>query len=58
MPLYRLDASIHVEGSHSRALADIVEHEWTAAYPEDAIIRRHVGTDPLRPPHGLLPRRH
>ncbi len=47
MPLYRLDASIRVEGSHSRALADIVEQEWAAAYPEDAVIRRHVGTDPL-----------
>ncbi len=25
MSLYRLDASIRVEGSHSRAIADIVE---------------------------------
>jgi hypothetical protein len=25
--LYRLDASIRVEGSHSRAIADLVEQE-------------------------------
>jgi FMN-dependent NADH-azoreductase len=28
MTLLRLDASIRVEGSHSRANADIVEQEW------------------------------
>jgi FMN-dependent NADH-azoreductase len=47
MTLYRLDASIRTEGSHSRALADIVEAEWSAAHPDDAVIRRHVGTDPV-----------
>ncbi len=47
MTLYRLDASIRVEGSHSRALADIVEQEWTAAHPGDDVIRRHVGIDPV-----------
>jgi FMN-dependent NADH-azoreductase len=47
MALYRLDASIRVEGSHSRALADIVEQEWTARHPEDSVIRRHVGIDPI-----------
>ena len=31
--LYRLDASICVEGSHSRAIADIVEQEWSNAHP-------------------------
>ena len=30
MSLYRLDASIRVEGSHSRAIADIVA-EWRSA---------------------------
>jgi FMN-dependent NADH-azoreductase len=45
--LYRLDASIRIEGSHSRALADIVEQEWTAGHPEDPVIRRHVGIDPI-----------
>ena len=31
MSLFRLDASIRVEGSHSREIADIVEQEWRAA---------------------------
>ncbi|WP_299572252.1 hypothetical protein [uncultured Williamsia sp.] len=47
MTLFRLDASIRVEGSHSRAMADIVEREWTAGHPDDRIIRRHVGTEPI-----------
>ena len=37
MSLFRLDASIRVEGSHSREIADIVEQEWRAAHPADAI---------------------
>jgi FMN-dependent NADH-azoreductase len=45
--LYRLDASIRVEGSHSRALADLVEQEWRTAYPEEPIVRRHIGVDPI-----------
>jgi FMN-dependent NADH-azoreductase len=45
--LYRLDASIRVEGSHSRAIADIVEQEWRNAHPGEPIIRRHVGVDPV-----------
>jgi FMN-dependent NADH-azoreductase len=47
MSLYRLDASIRVEGSHSRAIADIVEQEWRNAHPGEAIIRRHVGASPI-----------
>ena len=47
MTLFRLDASIRVDGSHSRALGDLVEREWTAAHPADRVIRRHLGTDPL-----------
>ena len=47
MSLYRLDASIRVEGSHSRAIADIVEQEWHDAHPEQAVVRRHVGVDPI-----------
>jgi FMN-dependent NADH-azoreductase len=47
MSLYRLDASIRVEGSHSRAIADIVEQEWRDARPGEPIIRRHVGVDPI-----------
>jgi FMN-dependent NADH-azoreductase len=47
MSLYRLDASIRVEGSHSRAIADIVEQEWRDAHPGEPVIRRHVGVDPF-----------
>ena len=47
MSLYRLDASIRVEGSRSRAVADIVEQEWRNAHPEEPVIRRHLGVDPI-----------
>jgi FMN-dependent NADH-azoreductase len=47
MTLYRLDASIRVDGSASGELADIVEQEWLAAHPGDTIVRRHLGTNPI-----------
>jgi FMN-dependent NADH-azoreductase len=47
MSLYRLDASIRVEGSHSRDIADIVEQEWRNARPGEAVIRRHIGVEPI-----------
>ena len=47
MTLYRLDASIRTEGSHSREIADLVESEWCAANPRAEIIRRHIGTQPI-----------
>jgi FMN-dependent NADH-azoreductase len=47
MPLFRLDASIRVEGSASREIADIVEREWLDAHPGDAVERRHIGSQPL-----------
>ena len=47
MSLYRLDASIRVEGSHSRAIADIVEQEWRSTHPDQPVVRRHLGTDPI-----------
>jgi FMN-dependent NADH-azoreductase len=47
MSLFRLDASIRVEGSHSRAIADIVEQEWRDAHPYESVIRRHIGVDPI-----------
>ena len=47
MTLFRLDASIFPDQSVSRELADIVEAEWTAAHPDEQVIRRHVGTSPL-----------
>ncbi|MGY5883000.1 FMN-dependent NADH-azoreductase [Modestobacter lacusdianchii] len=47
MSLFRLDASIRVEGSASREIADIVEREWRAENPDAPVTRRHVGTEPL-----------
>ena len=47
MSLFRLDASIRVDGSHSRAIADIVEQEWRNAHPDEPVIRRHVGVEPI-----------
>ncbi len=47
MSLFRLDASILPQTSASRSLADIVEGEWTAAHPGDAIVRRNVGIEPI-----------
>jgi FMN-dependent NADH-azoreductase len=47
MSLFRLDASIRTEGSHSRAIADIVEQEWQAHHPEGTVVRRHLGADPI-----------
>jgi FMN-dependent NADH-azoreductase len=47
MTLFRLDASIRVEGSASREIADIVVEEWLAVHPGDLIVRRHIGIDVL-----------
>lgn len=47
MSLFRLDASITPATSQSRALADIVEGEWSAAHPDSIITRRDIGTEPL-----------
>ena len=47
MSLFRLDASINPANSSSRAIADIVEHEWQAAQPDGAVVRRDLGTEPL-----------
>ena len=47
MSLFRLDASIRVDGSASREIADIVEGEWVATHPGDTVVRRHLGVDPL-----------
>jgi FMN-dependent NADH-azoreductase len=45
--LFRLDASIKVEGSASREIADVVEQHWLEAHPGDHVVRRHIGTEPL-----------
>ena len=47
MSLFRLDASIRVEGSHSREIADIVEQQWRAAHPTAPVVTRHLGVDPV-----------
>src|ERR1700759_1313018 len=45
--LYRLDASIRVDGSQSRLIADIVEQQWREGHPEEPIARRPRGGDPI-----------
>jgi FMN-dependent NADH-azoreductase len=47
LSLFRLDASIRTEGSHSREIADIVEREWRDAYPDSVITNREIGVQPL-----------
>lgn len=47
MTLFRLDASIRTEGSHSRELAAIVQSEWEAAHPDETVVSREIGIDPL-----------
>ncbi|THV23626.1 FMN-dependent NADH-azoreductase [Glycomyces paridis] len=47
MNLFRLDASILPGTSSSARIADLAEAEWTAAHPGGAVVRRHLGTDPL-----------
>ncbi len=47
MSLFRLDASIRVDGSHSRAIADIVEQGWRANHPGESVVNREIGIDPL-----------
>jgi FMN-dependent NADH-azoreductase len=45
--LFRLDASIRTEGSHSRQIADVVEREWREAYPDSPVTNREIGVEPL-----------
>lgn len=47
MTLFRLDASIREHGSHSRQIADIVQSEWDAAYPDELVINRELAAEPL-----------
>jgi FMN-dependent NADH-azoreductase len=47
MTLFRLDASIFPDRSVSRELADIVEGEWADTHPDEQVIRRHIGTNPI-----------
>jgi len=45
--LFRVDASIRVEGSVSRELADTVERTWIEHHPHDTVLRRDLVADPL-----------
>lgn len=47
MTLFRLDASIRAQGSHSREIADVVQNEWLATHPHKTVVRRQIGIDPL-----------
>ncbi|CAN5416113.1 NAD(P)H-dependent oxidoreductase [soil metagenome] len=47
MNLFRLDASIRIEGSVSRQLADVAEAAWLETHPSQPITRRDIGTSPL-----------
>ena len=47
MSLFRLDASIKIDGSASKELADIIEEHWADAHPAAEVVRRHIGLDPL-----------
>jgi FMN-dependent NADH-azoreductase len=42
-----MDASIRVDGSVSRALADSAEAAWLAEHPDGVVIRRDLGRQPL-----------
>jgi FMN-dependent NADH-azoreductase len=46
MNLFRLDASFRADGSQSRAIADIVEGQWTAT-GGSTVVRRHIGAEPI-----------
>ena len=47
MSLFRLDASIRVDGSQSRQLADLVEQPWRRANPDAALVRRNLAENPI-----------
>jgi FMN-dependent NADH-azoreductase len=53
MTLLRIDASIRIDGSVSRELADTAELAWAAEHPGAAVVRRDLGTTPL--PAGSWP---
>ncbi|HEU4947470.1 MAG TPA: NAD(P)H-dependent oxidoreductase [Kribbella sp.] len=45
--LLRVDASIRVDGSISRALADSAQASWQATHPGGTVIRRDLGRTPI-----------
>ncbi|MBM6400747.1 FMN-dependent NADH-azoreductase [Phycicoccus sonneratiae] len=47
MTVLRVDASIQGDRSASSALADLVLEHFTAARPDEQVVRRHLGAEPL-----------
>lgn len=47
MTLLRIDASIQGDRSASSALADIALREITATHPDQEVVTRHLGAEPL-----------
>src|SRR5688500_70913 len=47
MTLLRIDASIQGGRSASSELADVVLAQWSAERPDEPVVRRHLGKDPL-----------
>ena len=45
--LLRVDASIRLNGSVSRALADSAEAAWKAEHPDGVVVRRDLGRHPI-----------
>jgi FMN-dependent NADH-azoreductase len=45
--LLRVDASIRVDGSISRALADTAQAAWQAEHPDGIVVRRDLGRHPI-----------
>jgi FMN-dependent NADH-azoreductase len=45
--LLRVDASIRVDGSVSRALADSAEAAWKSEHPDGVVVRRDLGRHPI-----------
>ena len=47
MTLLRIDATIQGPASSSAALADLVVEEFLTARPDEAVVTRHLGQEPL-----------
>lgn len=47
MTLFRLDSSIRREGSVTREVADSLERSWIEHHPDDSVVRRDLGANPL-----------
>jgi len=47
MNLFRLDASIRLDGSVSRQVADTAERSWRAEHPQGSVRYRDLGQSPL-----------